>query len=83
MSVIGAEDDAFVICEDTPRSIMDYLENTQVLLSGIINQEDGNYNDNNNSEINIRMVSCDQVQEFIFINNNNIYGTYLNRWRLH
>ena len=61
MSFIGAEDDAFVTCEDTPRSIMDYSENAQILLSGIINQEDGNYNDDNNSEINIRMVSCDQV----------------------
>ena len=61
MSFIGAEDDVFVTCQDTPRSIMDYSENAQILLSGIINQEDGNYNDNNNSEINIRMVSCDQV----------------------
>ena len=83
MSFIGDEDNAFVTCEDTTRSIRDYLENTQVLLSGIINREDGNYN-NNNREINIRMVSCSEVQEFIFINsNNNIVGTCLNRGRLH
>ena len=52
-------------------------------MSGTINQQDGNYKDNN-SEINIRIVSWDQVQEFIFIyNDNNIDGTYLNRGRLH
>ena len=28
MSFIGAEDDASVICEDTLRSIRDYLKNT-------------------------------------------------------
>ena len=82
MSFIGAEDDAFVTCEDTTRSIRDYLENTQVLLSGTINREDGNYN-NNNCELNIRIVSCSEVQEFIFINsNNNIVGTCLNRGRV-
>ena len=40
-----------------------------MLLSGVINGEDGNYNDNN-SEINIRMVSRSKVQEIIFINSN-------------
>ena len=70
MSFIGAEDDAFVTCEDTTRSIRDYSENMQVLLSGTINRETGNYNDDN-SEINIRMVSCSEVQKLIFINNNN------------
>ena len=79
----GAEDDAFVTCEHTSRSIRDYSKNTQVLLPGIISQKDGNYS-GNNSEINIRMVSCDEVQEFTFINNNNsIDGTYLNRGQLH
>ena len=47
-------------------------------LPGIISQEDGNYS-GNKSERNARMVSCDEVQEYIFINNNNnIDGTYLN-----
>ena len=40
-----------------------------MLLSGVINGEDGNYNDDN-SEINIRMVSRSKVQEIIFINSN-------------
>ena len=40
-----------------------------MLLSGVINGEDGNYNDNN-SEINIRMVSRSKVQEIICINVN-------------
>ena len=70
MSFIRAEDDASVICEDTSRSIRDYLKNTHRSLSGIISQEDGNYS-GNNSERNVRMVSCDEVQEYIFINNNN------------
>ena len=73
MSFIGAEDDASVICEDTLRSIRDYLKNThgkKNTLSGIISQEDGNYS-GNKSERNARMVSCDEVQEYIFINNNN------------
>ena len=84
MSFIGAEDDTPVTFEDTTPSIRDYSENAKVLLSGIINREDGNYNDNN-SEINIRMVSCSEVQEFIFIknDNNNIDGTCLNRRPLH
>ena len=62
MCFIRAENNASVTCEDTTRSIKDYSENMQVLLSGIINGEDVNYNDNN-SEINIRMVSCSEVQE--------------------
>ena len=62
-----------------PRSIGDYSENMQVL-SGIFNQEDGNYSDRTLKQ----MVSYDEVQEFIFINNNNsIDGTCLNRGRLH
>ena len=62
-----------------PRSFRDYSENTQVL-SGIINQEDGNYSDRTLKQ----MVLCDEVQEFIFINNNNsIDGTCLNTGRLH
>ena len=32
------------------------------IIQKIINGEDGNYDDNN-SEINIRMVSCSEVQE--------------------
>ena len=83
MSFIGAEDDASVTCEDTTRSIRDYSENAQVLPRGVNNREDGNYNDNN-SEINIRMVSYGEVQEFIFINNdNNIDGTCFHRGPLH
>ena len=83
MSLIGAEDDVPVTCEDTTWSIRDYTENTVVLLSGVINGEDGNYNDNN-SEINIRMVWCNEVQKFIFINdnNNNIDGTCFKRGRI-
>ena len=83
MNLIGAEDDVPVTCEDTTWSIRDYAENRKVLLSGVINGEDGNYNDNN-SEINIRMVSRSEVQKFIFINdNNNINGTCCKRERLH
>ena len=83
MSFIGAGDDASVTFEDTIRSIRDYSENTQALLSGIINWEDESYNDND-SEINIRMVSYSEVQELVFINNNNnIDCTCFNRGRLH
>ena len=65
------------------KSIRDSSENTQVLLSGIMNREDGNYN-NKISETNTRMASYRKCQEFIFINNNNnIDGTCLNRGRLH
>ena len=69
MSFIGDEDNASVTCEETTRSIKDYSENAQMLLSGVINGEDGNYNDKN-SEINIRMVLRSEVQEIIFINSN-------------
>ena len=41
--------------------IRDSSGNTQVLLSGIINQEDGNYNDKI-SEINMRMASYSEGQ---------------------
>ena len=81
MSFIRAGDDAPVTCDDTTRSIRDYSENAQVLLSGVINREDGNYNDNNH-EINIRMVSCSEFQVFIFISNN-IDDICFNRARLH
>ena len=47
MSFIGDEDNASVTCEDTTRWIKDYSENMQLLLSGVINGEDENYNDNN------------------------------------
>ena len=63
-------------------SIRDCSENTQVLLSGIINREDGNYIDKI-SEINTKMASYREGQGRIFINNNNIDGTCLNRGRLH
>ena len=63
------------------KSIGDCSENTQVLLSGIINREDGNYNDKI-SEKNTRMTSYSEGQRLIFINNN-IDGTCLNRGRLH
>ena len=71
------------------KSIMDCSENTQVLLSGIINPEDGNCNEKI-SEINARMTWCSEGQRLIIegqgliiINNNNIDGTCLNRGRLH
>ena len=86
MSFIGAEDNAFVTCEDTSRSIRDYSENTQVLLSGKINQEDGNYN-NNNSEINIRMVSSVVhlliEGDYIWIKKDTVsfHLTWLSRWK--
>ena len=64
------------------KSIRDCSENTQVLLSGIINREDGNYIDKI-SEINTKMASYGEGQGRIFINNNNIDGTFLNRGRLH
>ena len=51
------------------KSIRDCSENTQALLSGIISQEDGNYNDKI-SEINTRMASYSEGQGLIFINNN-------------
>lgn len=54
MSFIGAENDASVICEDTLRSIRDYLKNThgkKNTLSGIISQEDGNYSGINLKEM--------------------------------
>ena len=41
------------------------------IIQKIINGEDGNYDDNN-SEINIRMVSCSvKFWKFVLINNNN------------
>ena len=41
------------------------------IIQKIINGEDGNYDDNN-SEINIRMVSCSvKFRKFVLINNNN------------
>ena len=64
------------------KSIRDSSENTQVLLSGIINREDWNYNDKI-SEINTGMASYSEGQGLIFINNNNIDGTCLNSARLH
>ena len=64
------------------KSIRDCSENTQVLLSGIINREDGNYNDKT-SEINTRMASYSEGQRLIFIKDSNIDGTCLNRGRLH
>ena len=63
----------------------DYSENTQVLLSGVTDGEDGNHNDNN-SEISTRTASCSEVHEFFFINNNNnnnIDSTCFKRGRLH
>ena len=57
-------------------------ENTQVLLFGIINREDGNHNDKI-SEINTRMASYSEGQGLTFINKNNIDDTCLNRGRLH
>ena len=51
------------------KSIRDCSENTQVLLSGIISQEDENYNDKI-SEINARMASYSEGQGLIFLNNN-------------
>ena len=64
------------------KSIRDCSKNTQVLLSGIINREDGN-SDDKISEINTRMASHSEDQGLIFTNNNNIDGTCLNRGRLH
>ena len=64
------------------KSIRDCSKNTQVLLSGIINRDDGNYNDKI-SEINARMASYSEGQGLTFINNNNIDGACLNRGRLH
>ena len=66
----------------TVKSIRVFSENTQVLFSGIISREDGNYNDKI-SEINKRMASYSEGQGLIFINNTNIDGTCLNRGRLH
>ena len=59
------------------KSIRDCSENTKVLLSGIINPEDGNYNDKI-SEINTGMISYSEVQGLIFIKDHNIDGTCLN-----
>ena len=65
------------------KSIRDCSENTQVLLSGLINREDGNYNYNYKiSEINTRMASYSEGQGLIFTNNNNINGTCFIRRRL-
>ena len=64
------------------QSTRDYSENTQVLLSGIMNREDGNYN-NRTSEINTRMASYSEGQGYFSINNNNIDRTCLNRGKLH
>ena len=58
--------------------IRDCSENTQVLLSGIVNREGGNYNDKIS-----RMGSDSEGQGLIFINNNNIDGVCLSRRRLH
>ena len=66
----------------TVKSIRVFSENTQVLFSGIISREDGNYNDKI-SEINKRMASYSEGQGLIFINNTNIDGTCLNRGRSH
>ena len=63
------------------KSTSDCSENTQVLLSGIINREDGNYN-NRTSEINTRMASHSEGQGYFSINNN-IDRTCLNRGKLH
>ena len=63
------------------QSTSDCSENTQVLLSGIINREDGNYN-NRTSEINTRMASYSEGQGYFSINNN-IDRTCLNRGKLH
>ena len=52
------------------KSIRDCSENTQVLLYGIINRDDGNHNDKI-SEMNNRMASYSEGQGLIFINNNN------------
>ena len=57
--------------------IRDCSENTQVLMSGIVNREGGNYNDKIS-----RMASDSEGEGLIFINNN-IDGTCLNRRRLH
>ena len=64
------------------KSIRDCSENTQVLLSGIINLEEGNYNDKI-SEIDTRMASYCESQGLIFLNDNNIDGICLNRGGLH
>ena len=64
------------------KSVRDCSENTQVLLSGIISREDGNYI-NKISELNTKMASYREGQGRIFINDNNIDGTCLNRGRLH
>ena len=64
------------------KSIRDCSGNTQLLFSGIINREDWNYNDKI-SEINTRMASYSEGQKLIFINNNNINRTCLNRLTLH
>ena len=64
------------------QSTRDCSENTQVLLSGIMNREDGNYN-NRTSEINTRMASYSEGQGYFSINNNNIDRTCLNRGKLH
>ena len=48
------------------KPIRDYLENTQVSLSGIINGEDGNHND----KISEIMASYSEGQGLIFKNNN-------------
>ena len=70
MSFIGAKDDVSVTCEDSvlrmtvsvtcEDSILRSIRDFQKIRNKIINRKDGNYNDNN-SEINIRMVSCSEV----------------------
>ena len=64
------------------KSIRGCSKNTQVLLSGMINQEDANYDDKI-SKINTKMASYSEGQELIFINNNNIDGICLLRGILH
>ena len=62
------------------KSIRECSENTQVLISGIINREDGNGNDKI-SQINTRMPSNSEGQGLTFTNN--VDGTCLNRGRFH
>ena len=71
-----------IVYKKKVQSTRDYSENTQVLLSGIMNREDGNYN-NRTSEINTRMASYSEGQGYFSINNNNIDRTCLNRGKLH
>lgn len=62
------------------KSIWEYLENTQILLSGLIKREDGHYS-NEVYKVNTNMAAYSEGSGIVFINGENI--GVINRGRLH